>query len=91
MPEIVDVQHECAEGWHKFTSPQVPGFYLLAEQGDLEEVYDEIPQAIAALIFADFGIDVRLTAHKRYSDYLEELPEDYRPDLSHYVIEKLAA
>lgn len=91
MPAIIDVVHQCSNGWHKFSSPHIPGFYMVAEQNDLEEVYSEIPSAIAALIAADFGMDVKLRVQTSYSAYLEELPEEYRPSVSHYVIEELMA
>jgi len=87
---IIDVMHECADGWHTFTSPQVPGLFLTAEMAQLEEIYAEIPTAIAALAKADFGKDVKAELVKSYSDYAAGLPETHQP-VTHYEIRDLAA
>ena len=41
--EIITVLHECADGWHTFTSPEVPGFYMIVEESDLQGAYEDIP------------------------------------------------
>ncbi len=92
ITEIVDVRHVCTDGYHKFTSPQVPGLYLIAEQEHLEEVYAEIPQVIAAIINADFKSDVQVTIQKSYAAYENELPPEFKPEFSHYsVVKRVAA
>ena len=87
---IIDVLHECEEGWHTFTSPHIPGLYLVGEQPHLQELYDEIPQVISTLAKADFGREVLVSLEKTYSSYLEELPDHYRPDVRHYSIQEAA-
>lgn len=87
---IIDVIHECADGWHTFTSPQVPGLFLTAERNDLEEIYAEIPKAIEALTKADFGKSIRAKLVDSYTEYAATLPESYQP-VSHYEICDLAA
>jgi hypothetical protein len=91
MATIIDVIHECSEGWHKFTSPQVPGFYLVAERDDLERAYEDIPRSIEALIFHDRKERVTVRPEKTYSDYVASLPEAHEPAIRHYSVEKRAA
>lgn len=88
---IIDVIHELNGSWHKFTSPQVPGFYLVAEQNDLERAYDDIPRSIEALILHDRQERVSVRPEKTYSEYLASLPETHKPAIRHYSVEKIAA
>jgi hypothetical protein len=90
MAGIVDVRHSCSDGWHKFTSVQVPGLYLVAEQNHLEEAYGEIPILIESIIRADFGTPVTVEIVQTYSDYLEKLPPEYHPEFIHYSVKKAA-
>jgi hypothetical protein len=69
----------------------VPGFNLVGEQDALEDIYTEIPQVIAALAEADFGHRVLVRLEKTHSEYVENLPESFKPGVSHYSIERLAA
>ncbi len=50
-PIIITVQHVYANGWHEFTCPQIPGFFLLSEEPDLEAAYRQVPAAKAMKIF----------------------------------------
>ena len=43
MSGIINVLHECEEGFHEFTSPQIPGFYLVVDQDDLKAGFEDIP------------------------------------------------
>ena len=52
---IIDVIHSTQGVWHKFTSPQIPGLYMVVAGSDLERAYADIPKAIAELIFNDAG------------------------------------
>jgi hypothetical protein len=88
---IIDVRHECANGWHEFTSPQVPGLYIVAEQDDLEAAYEDVPVVLALLIEADTGRKVTVKREPSYEEYVDALPESYRPSIRHYSVEKLAA
>ena len=86
---IIEVRHDCAEGWHRFTSEQVPGLFLAGMREDLEEVYDEIPQVIAALLKCDFDRDVEVTPAQTYSVYAASLPDTHLP-VKHYTVRDLA-
>jgi hypothetical protein len=88
---IINVLHECADGFHEFTSPQIPGFYIVVGQDDLEAAFEDVPNVIRALIHADYGIRVSVTLEQSYSDYLDKLPESHKPTISNYYVEKLAA
>jgi len=88
---IITVQHDCAGGWHQFSSDQVPGFYMIAAQDDLETAFGDIPVMLQHLIEADEGRKVTIELVETYSEYVEKLPEDFRPRVHHYTIEKLAA
>lgn len=88
---IISVQHTCADGWHQFTSEQVPGFYLIAEQDDLETAFGDIPVMLEHLIGADEGRKVTIKLEQTYSEYVEQLPDHFLPRVHHYSIEKLAA
>ncbi len=88
---IIDVMHVHEDGWHKFTSSQIPGLYLIVESRDLEQAYDDIPRAIEELIFVDSGKRVTVRPEKTYSDYYKTLPDSHRPIIRHYSVEPLAA
>jgi hypothetical protein len=88
--QIIDVNHECREEWHKFRSPQVPGFYLVACKDDLEEAYLDIPELLGALIEADHGKHVKITAQESYDEYLKSVPKEYHPTVRHYSVGEAA-
>ncbi len=88
---IIEVKHEVSNGWHEFTSPQVPGLYIVAEMDDLEAAYEDVPMVIAQLIEADFGLKVVVEREPSYSEYLDGLPEAFKPSIRHYSVEKIAA
>jgi len=90
-PTIITVQHTCANGWHEFICPQVPGFYLISEETDLETAYSEVPEGIAEIVSSDEGFPVTVKLQETYSEYLARLPEGFRPSMRHYSIEKQAA
>jgi hypothetical protein len=48
-PQLVFVDDASVGGWHKFTSSQVPGFYIVAPDGDVDSAYADIPRAIELL------------------------------------------
>lgn len=90
-PEIINVLHECEDGFHEFTCPQVPGFYIVVRQDDLEAGFEDVPNVIRELIWADHGIRVSVTHAESYSEYLDKLPDSHKPSIRSYIIEKLAA
>lgn len=84
MPDILDVWHHRSDGYHKFTSPHVPGLYLVAEGRDLQEVYQEIPNVIAAIVKADFGHDVAVARENTCSLYHEVTDHMPGPTILHF-------
>ena len=91
MESIISVKHECADGWHTFTSPQVPGLYLVGRDDDLEGIYQAIPDAIARLALADFGVKVVVRQEKTFSSCVEGLPNKNRAEIAHYSVVPRAA
>jgi hypothetical protein len=89
--EIINVVHECADGFHEFVSQQIPGLYIAVEQHDLKAAFDDIPHVIEELIFADYGIKVAVKHQQEYSEYLKTLPESHQPKIYNYRIELLKA
>lgn len=89
-PMIVTVQHACANGWHEFTCPQVPGFAVLSEESNLESAYQQVPEAMAEIVEGDEGFPVTVTLEHTYSQYVENLPAGMRPAERHYSIKKVA-
>lgn len=88
---IVGVLHEIDDGWHKFTSPQVPGLYIVVESRNLRTVYEDLPTAIAELIEAATHKKVVVRLEKTYDQFIKSLPETERQDVLHYSVEPLAA
>ena len=86
MPEIVDVWHHRSDGYHKFTSPHVPGLYLVTETKDLSDVYQEIPTIISALVKADFGYDVTVSREATCSIYHEITDHMAGPTILHFSL-----
>ena len=90
-PMVITVTHECEDGWHIFTSAQMPGLFLTGRKEDLQEIYEGVPTVIADLARADFGREVMVSPEKTYSSYLETLPPTHLPPVSHYTIRPQAA
>lgn len=89
--QVISVAHAATNGWHEFTCPQVPGFHLIAEDGDLEAAYAEVPGAIAEIIEADEGVPTIVELENSYSEYLAKLPPNMLPTIRHYTIRQKAA
>jgi hypothetical protein len=62
--EIITVLHKCENGWHEFTSPQIPGLFMVVEQTDLAAAWRDLPRAIEKLIFVDTGDRVTVMPEK---------------------------
>ncbi len=90
MADIVDVWHQHSDGYHKFTSPHVPGLYLVTEAKDLAEVEQEIPVVIAALVKADFGYDVAVSRETTCSLYHEITDHMSGPNILHFSVARSA-
>jgi hypothetical protein len=89
--EIITVLHEAEDEWHKFTSLEIPGLYMVVRQDDLEAAYKDIPRAIEELILADTGKRVSVHPQKTYGEYLTTLPQSHHPVPRHYSVERAAA
>jgi len=46
---IIEILDHREEGWHKLTSPDLPGFFIVAPDDKIESAYADIPQAIELL------------------------------------------
>jgi hypothetical protein len=93
MTGIIDVDHDCQDGWHEFTSPQVPGLYVVYEAKDikdLETAYYDISTVIEALIYADYAVPVKVRPEKTFEQYHAGLPDTHRAR-RHYFVERVAA
>jgi hypothetical protein len=82
---VVSVVHEIRDGWHKFTSPEMAGFYLVVAPDDLDAAYEDIPRAIELLLSADSG--------KRVAARLDIGAQRSSPDpgVQRYTVEFFAA
>lgn len=87
VKQFIDVSHECADGWHTFTSDHIPGLFLTVHEANLEAGFNDIPQAIEQLIYADYGRKVKVEAQLTYDAYLVTLPESHKPTRHYYAIE----
>ena len=87
---IIDVIHEFAGGWHTFTSPQIPGLYIVTSKENLEDAYTDIPVAIEMLIEADTGKAVEVLMRPEYQEYRATLPAHMCPDVRHYEVRQAA-
>jgi hypothetical protein len=85
--QIISVAHESKDGWHKFTSPEMPGLYIVAAPDNLEAAYEDIPRAIEELIFADTGRRVTVQLEKDRTG----LASHPRPRIQRYFVEFFAA
>ena len=88
---IINVHHDCVDGWHTFTSAHLPGLYVVGRQDDLEELYAEVPTVIEALVHADWGYRVQVVSVETFEEYVNALPASFRPNVRHYSVQKLAA
>jgi hypothetical protein len=82
MP-VVDVMYENVEGWHRFTSPQIPGFCVIVEPDQFQTGLDDVPDAIATIIAGDHGKRITATPIETYSEYVSR---DKSPQIYHYMI-----
>lgn len=88
---IIDVVRVSEDGWETFTSPQIPGLYMVVESSDLEGAYDDLPRAIELLILNDTGKTVSVRAENTFGDYLKSQAAPGRSIIRHYSIEPVAA
>ena len=88
--QVITVQHIAKDGWHEFTCSQVPGFFLVSSDEDLERAYMEVPDAIADIIESDEGASMVVELENSYSQYLAKIPEAMRPSFRHYSIKRAA-
>jgi hypothetical protein len=87
---VITVEHVCKDGWHTFTCYEVPGFYLISTEPDLEAAYAEVPESIAEIIESDTGVSTEVELENSYSEYLAKLPDGMRPTKRHYSVKRAA-
>ena len=73
METVVSVRHERSDGFHVFTSPEVPGLYLLGPDNDYQGLESTIPEAIINLAEADQRKPFRV---RRVWPYSSEISSD---------------
>jgi hypothetical protein len=84
MP-IVSVCYENVEGWHRFTSPQIPGFCVIVEPDQFQIGLDDVPKALELIIASDHGKRVTASPLPPYSEYFARAPSK-APRIYHYAI-----
>jgi hypothetical protein len=52
---VVRVRHEFHEGWHIFTSAEVPGLFLTASEEHYFGLSEALPGTLASMIEAETG------------------------------------
>lgn len=65
----VAVKHEHRDGWHTFTSPQLPG--LCVASTDLQKAYKDVALSIETLILLNCGQAVRAVAEQTFEKFFE--------------------
>ena len=88
--QIITVSHEHSEGWHTFTSEQVPGLFVTGRDEDLQGLYEAVPVVIAELAKVDFGRMVTVTPEHTFSSYMEEIRPTDIPPVRYYSIKSKA-
>lgn len=53
-PPTVAVQYKCVEGYHVYTSPELPGLYVASKDAALAAA--DVAPAIRMLLEMDYGI-----------------------------------
>jgi hypothetical protein len=86
MP-VVAVVYENVEGYHRFTSPQVPGLFVIVEPADYKVGLDDVPAALGMLIESDTGGKVSVRQIETFSEYTDRMPDDAKPTIFHFVVE----
>ena len=85
MESVVSVRHEMTDGFHVFTSPQMPGFYLVGPDDDFPGLCDTIPTAIASLAEANLKKKFSVRPVDTFSAY-REATVDRQRTLMHFVL-----
>jgi len=71
-------------------SPEVPGFYLISSEENLETAYAQVPGAIAEIIESDTGVPTDAELENSYSEYLAKIPDVMRPAVRYYSVKSVA-
>src|SRR5262249_32007837 len=88
MPSVINVIHEAVEGYHRFTSPQIPGLCVLVEPDQYDLGVADLPDAIALLMQADFGRRPTVTPLETLSDYSRFIPAAEKHQVLHFSINR---
>lgn len=70
MSEItsIRVDYKNVEGWHVFTSEELPGLYVASQ--DPELAYNDVGTALEKLIELDTGATCRVSPEVPFSEFL---------------------
>jgi hypothetical protein len=88
MVSIINVLYESVDGFHRFTSPQMPGLCIIVEPDQYALALEDLPTAIALLIEGDFGHRATVNRLETLDDYAPFLPKDNRNKILHFAINR---
>lgn len=81
MTTSIDIAYKMADGWHVFTSEQLPGLYVASP--DAETAYNDVGPALEMLLKLDEGIVCKAKPELSFEEFVQETRgENYvRPTL----------
>jgi hypothetical protein len=88
MTSIIDVLYESVDGFHRFTSPQIPGLCVVVEPDQYTLALEDLPTAIALLIEGDFGHKATVNRVETLDDYSPLIPKGNRDKILHFAINR---
>ena len=68
-PVKIDIDYRNQDGWHLFTSGQVPGLFVASP--DLKTAFDDVPKVLFMLMKLDHGIDCVVLPKLDYDEFLQ--------------------
>ena len=63
----VRVQYKHRDGWHVFSSNDVPGLYVASK--DPLKAYDDVPIALKAIMDMDYSCEWEVTRAESYEEF----------------------
>lgn len=67
----VEVRHKHVDGWHIFQSDDLPGLYVAS--CDPEKAFNDIPNAIQALVEMDENLNCEVKMETSYQDFVQQI------------------
>ena len=65
----VAVKHEQKDGWHAFTSTDLPG--LCVASTDMQKAFEDVALSIEKLIFLNCGQTVKAVPERTFEEFFE--------------------